>query len=145
MIDEQDLKIKILSRKTIKSEVDFDRYKAVICFGRGIKDFPEKNIKLVEDLAKQLDAEIGVSLPISKKPFAVSESISSKYMIPDRVIGTSGRKISPMLYVVTGISGAMQHVEGMKDSEFVVAINPDENSPIKDECDIFIKGARICV
>ncbi len=139
-IDEQDLKIKILSRKTIKSEVDFDRYKAVISFGRGIKDFPEKNIKLVEDLAKQLDAEIGVSLPISKKPFAVSESISSKYMIPDRVIGTSGRKISPMLYVATGISGAMQHVEGMKDSEFVVAIDPDENSPIKDECDIFIKG-----
>ena len=139
-IDEQDLKIKILSRKTIKSEVNFDRYKAVISFGRGIKDFPEKNIKLVEDLAKQLGAEIGISLPISKKPFAVSESISSKYMIPDRVIGTSGRKISPMLYVATGISGAMQHVEGMKDSEFVVAINPDENSPIKDECDIFIKG-----
>ncbi len=139
-IDEQDLKIKILSRKIIKSEVDFDRCKAIISFGRGIKDFPEKNIKLVEDLAKQLDAEIGVSLPISKKPFAVSESISSKYMIPDRVIGTSGKKISPMLYVATGISGAMQHVEGMKDSEFVVAINPDENSPIKDECDIFIKG-----
>jgi electron transfer flavoprotein alpha subunit len=45
-----------------------------------------------------------------------------------------------MLYVAVGISGAMQHVVGMQDSRFVVAINPDENSPIKDECDVFIKG-----
>jgi electron transfer flavoprotein alpha subunit len=61
-------------------------------------------------------------------------------MIPDRVIGTSGRKVAPLLYVAAGISGAMQHVAGMKEAGFVVAINPDENSPIKDECDIFIKG-----
>jgi len=45
-----------------------------------------------------------------------------------------------MLYVAAGISGAMQHVAGMQDSEFVVAINPDEDSPIKNECDIFING-----
>jgi electron transfer flavoprotein alpha subunit len=61
-------------------------------------------------------------------------------MIPDRVIGTSGSRTGPLLYVAAGISGAMQHVWGMKDSGFVVAINPDEESPIKDECDIFIKG-----
>ena len=61
-------------------------------------------------------------------------------MNPDRVIGTSGKRISPMLYVAVGISGAMQHVAGMKESEFIVAINPDEDSPIKDESDIFIKG-----
>jgi electron transfer flavoprotein alpha subunit len=61
-------------------------------------------------------------------------------MISDRVIGTSGRKISPMLYVAAGISGAVQHIAGMQDSGFVIAINPDENAPIKDECDIFIKG-----
>jgi len=139
-IDPKDLKVKILSRKTIKSEVDFDSHKAVVSFGRGIKDSPEQNIKLVENLAKVLGAEVGVSLPISKKPFVVSQNLSSTYMIPDRVIGTSGRKISPMLYVAVGISGAIQHVAGMKDSEFVVAINPDDNSPIKDECDIFIKG-----
>jgi len=139
-IDPKDLKVKILSRKTIKSAVDFDSHKAVVSFGRGIKDSPEQNIKLVENLAKVLGAEVGVSLPISKKPFVVSQNLSSTYMIPDRVIGTSGRKISPMLYVAVGISGAIQHVAGMKDSEFVVAINPDDNSPIKDECDIFIKG-----
>jgi electron transfer flavoprotein alpha subunit len=139
-IDEKDLQVKILSRKVIKSEVDFDSKKAVIGFGRGIKDAPEKNIKLVEELAKQLGAEVGISLPISKNIFPASQAVSSTYMIPARVIGTSGRKISPMLYVALGISGASQHISGMEDSEFVVAINPDENAPIKDQCDVFIKG-----
>lgn len=139
-IDEKDLRVKILSRKVIESEVDFESRKAVVGFGRGIKDAPEKNIKLVEEFAKQLNAEIGISLPISKNVFPASPAVSSTYMIPARVIGTSGRKISPMLYVAFGISGAMQHITGMEDSEFVVAVNPDENSPIKDQCDIFIKG-----
>ena len=138
--DERDLRVKVLDRKIVKSAVDFDSYKAVVSFGRGIKDSPEQNIKMVTELAKALEAEVGVSLPISKKPFSVSEGISSTYMIPDRVIGTSGRKVAPLLYVAAGISGAMQHIAGMKESGFVVAINPDENSPIKDECDIFIKG-----
>ena len=139
-LEEQDLNVKILSRKVIKSAVDFDAHKAIVSFGRGIKDSPEENIKLIEELAKQLDAEIGISLPISKKPFVVNEKITSTYMIPDRVIGTSGRKVNPVLYIAVGVSGAMQHIAGMKESEFVVAINPDENSPIKDECDVFIKG-----
>ena len=138
--DEQDLQVKVLSRQLVKSAVDFDSKKAIVSFGRGIKDSPEQNIKLVVELARQLEAEVGVSLPISKKPFAVSESASSTYMIPDRVIGTSGRKVAPLLYIAAGISGAMQHIAGMKESGFVVAINPDENSPIKDECDVFIKG-----
>ncbi|NWK04487.1 electron transfer flavoprotein subunit alpha/FixB family protein [Marine Group I thaumarchaeote] len=139
-IDENDLKVKVLSHKIVKSEVDFEIRKAVVSFGRGIKDAPDENIKLVVELAKQLDAEIGISLPISKKLLPASQAISSTYMIPARVIGTSGSKISPMLYVAIGISGAMQHIAGMQDSEFVVAINPDENSPIKNECDIFING-----
>ncbi|MCI0559687.1 MAG: electron transfer flavoprotein subunit alpha/FixB family protein [Nitrososphaera sp.] len=138
--DEQDLKVRILDRKIVKSAVDFDSHNAVVSFGRGVKESPEENIKLVAELAEQLEAALGISLPISKKPYAVSEGISSKYMIPDRVVGTSGRKVSPLLYVAAGISGAMQHVVGMKESGFVVAINPDENSPILDESDIFIKG-----
>src|ERR671923_1751589 len=92
-IEEKDLKIRILNRKIIKSAVDFDNCKAIVSFGRGIKDSPEENIKLIEELAKELDAEVGISLPISKKPYTVSESINSKYFIPDRVIGTSGRKV----------------------------------------------------
>jgi electron transfer flavoprotein alpha subunit len=139
-IDEEDLKVKVLSRQIIKSVVDFDTPRTIVSFGRGIKDDPEQNIKLVENLAKELNAEIGVTLPMSKKPYTVSQSLDSKYMIPDRVIGTSGHKTSAMLYVAAGVSGAMQHVWGMKDSGFVVAINPDEDAPIKNECDVFIKG-----
>ena len=138
--DERDLQIRILDRKIVKSEVDFDSHKAVVSFGKGVKDSPEQNIKLVSDLAKEIEAEVGISLPISKKPFPVSQGINSTYMIPDRVIGTSGRKVAPLLYIAVGISGAMQHIAGMKESGFIVAINPDENSPIKDECDVFIKG-----
>lgn len=139
-IEEQDLKVRVLSRKVIKSKVDFDSHKAIVSFGRGIKDSPEQNIKLIEQLANELDAEIGISLPISKKLFSLSPALDSKYIISERVIGTSGRKVSPMLYVAIGISGAMQHIAGMKESEFVVAINSDENSLIKNECDLFIKG-----
>jgi len=139
-IDEKDLRVKIISREVIKSEVDFETPRTIVSFGRGIKDDPETNIKLVQDLAKLLNAEIGITLPISKKPFSINTSLESKFMIPDRVIGTSGHKTSAMLYIAAGISGAMQHVWGMKDSGFVVAINPDEDAAIKNECDIFIKG-----
>lgn len=138
--DERDLQVRVLDRKIVKSAVDFDSHKAVVSFGKGVKDSPEQNIKLVSDLAKEIEAEVGISLPISKKPFPVSQGINSTYMIPDRVIGTSGRKVAPLLYIAVGISGAVQHIAGMKESGFVVAINPDENSPIKDECDVFIRG-----
>jgi electron transfer flavoprotein alpha subunit len=138
--DEHDLKVKILDRKIVKSVVDFDSHKAIVSFGKGVKDSPEQDIKLVAELAKEIEAEVGISLPISKKPFPVSQGIDSTYMIPDRVIGTSGRKVAPLLYIAVGISGAMQHIAGMKESGFVVAINQDENSPIRDECDIFIRG-----
>lgn len=139
-IDPQDLKVKVLGREIIKSEVDFETPRTIVSFGRGIKDDPEQNIKLIENLAKELNAEIGVTLPMSKKPYQISQALDSKYMIPARVIGTSGHKTSAMLYVAVGVSGAMQHVMGMKDSGFVVGINPDEDAPIKNECDVFIKG-----
>ena len=139
-IDQRDLRVKVLSREIIESEVDFETPRTIVSFGRGIKEEPEQNIKLVEQLAKELNGEVGITLPISKKPYPISSSLDVKYMIPDRVIGTSGHKTSAMLYIAAGVSGAMQHVWGMKDSGFVVAINPDEESPIKDECDVFIKG-----
>jgi len=139
-IEEDDLKIKILSEKFVESEVDFENYKAVVGFGKGIQESPEKNIKLIEEFARRINAQIGISLPISKNVFSASPATTSTYMIPARVIGTSGQKISPMLYIALGISGAMQHVEGMEDSQFVISINPDENAPIKDASDILLKG-----
>jgi electron transfer flavoprotein alpha subunit len=137
---DQDLKIKILSRRVIERTIDYETCKIVVSFGRGIKDNPEQNIKLVEEFSELLDAEIGITLPLSKKPYQLSQNLDSKYMIPDRVIGTSGSTVTPTLYVAVGLSGAIQHVAGMKDSEMVISINTDENSPIVDESDIFIKG-----
>jgi electron transfer flavoprotein alpha subunit len=139
-IAQEDLRIKIINRRVIKSKVDFSNKKIIVSFGRGIKESPEQNIKLIENLAKEIEAEIGISLPISKKPYPISESLSSTYMIPDRVIGTSGRKVNPQVYFAIGISGAVQHIAGMKESEFVISINPDSQAPIIDESDILIKG-----
>lgn len=138
--DEQDLKVKIIDRKIVKSEIDFDSHKAIVSFGRGVKDSPDQNIKLIEELADEIGAQIGITLPLSKRPFSVSQTIDSTYLIPDRVIGTSGRKVSPKVYIAVGISGAVQHIAGMKESEIIIAINPDEGASIKNECDIFIKG-----
>jgi electron transfer flavoprotein alpha subunit len=115
-------KIKIIKRSVIEKTIDYE------------------TCKMVEEFAELLGAEIGITLPLSKKPYQLSQSMDSKYMIPDRVIGTSGSKIAPKLYVAIGLSGAVQHVAGMKESEIVISINIDENSPIIDESDIFIKG-----
>ncbi|HEU5120747.1 MAG TPA: electron transfer flavoprotein subunit alpha/FixB family protein [Candidatus Nitrosocosmicus sp.] len=138
--DTKDLEIKVLSRRILKDVIDFGSYKTIISFGRGIKESPEQNIKLIEKLAKLLNAEIGISLPISKKPFKLSDKINSLYITPERVIGTSGQKVEPAIYIALGISGATQHLAGMKNSGFIIAVNPDENAPIRNECDVFIKG-----
>jgi electron transfer flavoprotein alpha subunit len=137
---DQEPKIKIIKRSVIEKTIDYETCKIVVSMGRGIKDNPEQNIKLIEEFAELLGAEIGITLPLSKKPYQVSQSMDSKYMIPDRVIGTSGSKIAPTLYVAIGLSGAVQHIAGMKESEIVISINIDEKSPIVDESDIFIKG-----
>jgi electron transfer flavoprotein alpha subunit len=138
--DANDLEIKVQSRKILRDVIDFGSYKTIISFGRGIKESPEQNIKLIEKLAKLLNAEIGISLPISKKPFKLSDKINSLYITPERVIGTSGQKVEPAIYIALGISGATQHLAGMKNSGFIIAVNPDENAPIRNECDVFIKG-----
>ena len=135
-----DSKIKILNRRVVKKTIDYDISRIIVSFGRGIRDSPENNIKMIEELAQTLGAEIGITLPLSKKPYQLSQNLDSKYMIPERVIGTSGSKVAPRLYVAIGLSGAVQHIAGMKESELVISINTDENSPIIDESDIFIKG-----
>ncbi len=138
--DPKNLEIKILNRSILKDTIDFGGYKTIISFGRGIKESPEENIKLIERLAKLLNAEIGISLPISKKPFKLNDKMNSMYITPERVIGTSGQKVEPTIYIALGISGASQHLAGMKNSGFIIAVNPDENAPIRNECDVFIKG-----
>jgi electron transfer flavoprotein alpha subunit len=139
-ISDEDLRVRVLSRNIIKSTIDFESCKIIVSYGRGIRDSPEQNFKLIEQFAKSLNAEIGISLPISKRPYQTKDQRLLSYMIPERVIGTSGRKVSPVVYIAIGISGAVQHLAGMKESGFVVVINPDTDAAFRDECDLFIKG-----
>ncbi len=135
-----DLKYRIVSRQIIRDEIGLEDSRVVVAFGRGIKDDPEGNVRMIEEFASLLNAKVAISLPLSKQPFSVSSALKEKYFIPARVVGSSGKKVTPKLYIAIGISGAMHHLAGMKESDMVIAINPDPDAPIKDESDIFIQG-----
>ncbi|MEM4274812.1 MAG: electron transfer flavoprotein subunit alpha/FixB family protein [Candidatus Nitrosocaldaceae archaeon] len=137
-IEEIDQAIKIIKREVIKSEVSLDK-DIIVAFGRGIRDDPSNNIKIIEEFAKMINAEIAISLPLSKQPYNVDSNLKRYFSIA-RVVGSSGKKVAPKLYIAIGISGASQHIVGMKDAEYVIAINSDANAPIKDESDLFIHG-----
>ena len=96
--------------------------------GRGIKA-PE-NIELAKKLAEALGAEIGASRPIC----------DSGWLPMDRQVGSSGQTVAPKLYVALGISGAIQHMVGMKGSQTVVAINKDKEAPIFEAATYGIVG-----
>jgi electron transfer flavoprotein alpha subunit len=101
-----------------KQAVDLTQAEMIVAVGRGIKA-PE-NLDLARKLAEALGAEIGASRPIC----------DSGWLPMDRQIGSSGQTVAPKLYVALGISGAIQHMVGMKGSNTVVAINKDKEAPI---------------
>jgi electron transfer flavoprotein alpha subunit len=101
-----------------KQAVDLTQAEIIVAVGRGIKA-PE-NLELAQKLAEALGAEIGASRPIC----------DSGWLPMDRQIGSSGQTVAPKLYVALGISGAIQHMVGMKGSHTVVAINKDKEAPI---------------
>ncbi|GAB6190617.1 electron transfer flavoprotein subunit alpha/FixB family protein [Desulfocastanea catecholica] len=105
--------------------VDLSKAEIIVSAGRGVGK-PE-NIALVADLAKALGGEYGASRPV----------VDSLWVEHNRQVGTTGLTVSPKLYVACGISGAVQHLAGMKKSEFVVAINTDKDAPIGDVADVF--------
>jgi electron transfer flavoprotein alpha subunit len=104
--------------EAVVGEVDITQADILVSVGRGIRE--EKNIPLVEELAKALGGVLSCSRPIT----------DSGWLAPDRQVGQSGRTVKPKLYVAVGISGAFQHVAGMGGAETVVAINKDPNAPI---------------
>ena len=99
-------------------DVDISEADVLVSVGRGIED--EENIELIEDLADALDATVSSSRPI----------VDNGWMPPNRQVGQSGKVVTPDVYIAIGISGAVQHVAGMKGSETIVAINTDPNAPI---------------
>jgi electron transfer flavoprotein alpha subunit len=111
-----------------KQAVDLTQAPLLVAIGRGIKA-PE-NIPLAEKLAKALGAELAASRPICDEGWLPME----------RQIGSSGQTVAPKLYLALGISGAIQHVVGMKGARTIVAINKDQNAPIFEVADYGIVG-----
>ena len=112
------------SRQTI----DLAQAERIVAVGRGIKE--ESQLALVRTLASALGAEVAASRPIC----------DSGWLPMDRQIGSSGQTVAPLLYVAVGISGAIQHIVGMKGAKTIVAINKDADAPIFEVADYGIVG-----
>src|SRR5207244_8806101 len=102
--------------KEAKQAVDLTQAEIIVSVGRGIKE--QKNIELAKQLAEALGGEIAASRPIC----------DSGWLPMDRQIGSSGQTVAPKLYLALGISGAIQHIVGMKGARLVVAINKDSEA-----------------
>lgn len=108
--------------------VDLSAADLIVSVGRGIKE--KENLPLVEELAKVLGAELAASRPIC----------DNGWLPMERQVGSSGQTVSPKVYFAVGISGAIQHLVGMKGSKTIVAINKDENAPIFETADYGVVG-----
>lgn len=106
--------------------VDLGKARIVVSAGRGIGK-PE-NVAMIESLAKALGGEYGASRPV----------VDSEWVEHNRQVGTTGQTVAPKLYVACGISGAIQHLAGMKKSEFIVAVNTDKDAPIGEVADVLV-------
>lgn len=104
-------------------DIDITKSDIVVGVGRGIKE--KENLALVEDFAKAIGGVVACSRPI----------VDAEWLPKDRQVGSSGKTVKPKLYIALGISGAFQHIMGMKNSETIIAINKDANAPIFNEAD----------
>ncbi|HEY3092119.1 MAG TPA: electron transfer flavoprotein subunit alpha/FixB family protein [Vicinamibacterales bacterium] len=111
-----------------KQAVDLGQAERIVAVGRGIKS--QEHIPLAEKLAKAMGAEVAASRPIC----------DNGWLPMERQIGSSGQTVAPKLYVALGISGAIQHLVGMKGSRTIVAINKDAEAPIFEVADYGIVG-----
>ncbi len=114
--------------KEAKQAVDLSQAERIVSVGRGIKG--QENLQLAQQLAQAMGAEIAASRPIC----------DAGWLPMDRQIGSSGQTVAPKLYVALGISGAIQHLVGMKGARTIVAINKDPEAPIFEIADYGIVG-----
>lgn len=108
--------------------VDLSSAERIVAAGRGIQE--KENLRIVEALAEAFGAELAASRPIC----------DNGWLPMERQVGSSGQTVAPKLYVAVGISGAIQHLVGMKGSKTIVAINKDETAPIFEAADYGIAG-----
>jgi electron transfer flavoprotein alpha subunit len=111
-----------------KQAVDLSQAEVIVAVGRGIKE--QKNLTLAENLAKALGGEVAASRPIC----------DNGWLPLERQIGSSGQTVAPKLYFALGISGAIQHIVGMKGSRTIVAVNKDPEAPIFEIADVGLVG-----
>src|SRR5262249_50738238 len=111
-----------------RQAVDLSQAERIVSVGRGIKG--QEHLELIKELARTLGAEMAASRPIC----------DAGWLPMERQIGSSGQTVAPKLYVALGISGAIQHVVGMKGSRTVVAVNKDPDAPIFEVADYGIAG-----
>jgi len=112
----------------VENKVDLSRAEVIVAVGRGIGK--QENLGLVEELAAALGGQVAASRPVC----------DNEWLPMDRQIGSSGQTVAPRLYLAVGISGAIQHLVGMKNSGTIVAINKDPNAPIFSVADYGIVG-----
>jgi electron transfer flavoprotein alpha subunit len=107
-------------------DVDLGKAEIIVTAGRGVGK--KENIPVIQSLAKALGGELGASRPV----------VDAGWIEHSHQVGTTGQTVSPKLYIACGVSGAIQHLAGMKKSDFIVAINKDKEAPIGEIADVLV-------
>ncbi|RNC68714.1 MAG: electron transfer flavoprotein subunit alpha/FixB family protein [Desulfuromonadales bacterium] len=107
-------------------DVDLAKAEVIVTAGRGVGK--KENVPVIQALAKALGGELGASRPV----------VDAGWVEHSHQVGTTGQSVSPKLYIACGVSGAIQHLAGMKKSDFIVAINKDKDAPIGEIADVLV-------
>ena len=107
-------------------DVDLAKAEIIVTAGRGIGK--KENVETIKALAKALGGELGASRPV----------VDAGWVEHSHQVGTTGQTVSPKLYIACGVSGAIQHLAGMKKSDFIIAINKDKDAPIGEVADVLV-------
>ncbi len=109
-----------------KADVDLSKAEIIVSAGRGIGK--QENIEMIMELAKAIGGEVGASRPL----------VDAGWIELSHQVGITGQTVTPKLYLACGISGAIQHLSGMKKSEYIIAINTDKDAPIGEVADVLV-------
>ena len=107
-------------------DVDLAKAEVIVTAGRGVGK--KENVPVIQALAKALGGELGASRPV----------VDAGWVEHSHQVGTTGQTVSPKLYIACGVSGAIQHLAGMKKSDFIIAINKDKDAPIGEVADVLV-------
>ncbi len=130
-LTEADIHVNVLEiKKSAKKLVDLVGADVVVAVGRGISADPKRGLEIAEELANVLGGVVGASRAV----------VDAGYITVDHQVGQTGKTVHPKIYVALGISGAIQHLAGMQDSECIIAVNKNASAPIFDAATYGITG-----